>query len=277
MVDDKAGDMDDKVKTMPQAEASSQLFLRPTQYRMGSDFDLWLSRFDNFASTIKAADRKRILLSFLDDSAYKATQNLRFDPDASYDSFCHTLRERFEPAEAPVDIQAQFLAMMQLEGQTVVDYSDCLQAVAIRAFPDMSDEARQQLLSGKFLSGLRDPTVRTQTQLTCPLQTFPSLLQTARMVEAIYAQGKITQSTALAVEEKRDVMAIDLKRMIEDLSEKVSRLESRERYGDRRTDRQRGSLTCWRCGRPGHVQRFCKNMPQGNDQGMRIAGASFRK
>jgi hypothetical protein len=261
------------------AAAQFQLFLRPPQYQPGNDFKLWLSRFNNFTANVCDADRKRILFSFLDESAYRAAVNLEISDDASYASACQLLQARFQPSVSDTDKQAQFFALTQQEGQSVTDFADSLRSASSRAFPDMDASARQQLLSGKFLSGLRDATVRVQTQLKGTPDSFQELLKMAQLVEAINSQSRESCTAAAAVAaEDQQVMAVGIHQTLKELSEKVSRLEAgrHESSGSRGGGRLgRRSVKCWNCGQTGHTQRFCRNAPQGNDRGMSHAGSSF--
>lgn len=242
---------------------------------MGQDFELWLSRFDNFASSVPEDQRRNALLSFLDEKAYQAASNLDFN--GSYCDFKQTLLNRFRPSTSATDLQTQFLSLTQKTDQSVADYADALMVAARRAFPTMDEYASDELLRGRFVSGLRDSTVRMQTQLQ-PKSTFAATVEAARFVESVSGHGGA--ATAAAVEAP-EAMAVGIQRTLQELSEKISRLESKEREqrdgGVRRgADRGGRLVTCWKCGQPGHVQKFCRQK-SGNFSGAAIAGTPFRK
>uniref|UniRef100_A0A1I8II82 Aromatic-L-amino-acid decarboxylase n=1 Tax=Macrostomum lignano TaxID=282301 RepID=A0A1I8II82_9PLAT len=176
--------------TQPQASFVN-MFLRPPQYQHGQDFELWLARFNNFASSLPVDQRKNALLSFLDDKSYQAASNL--DAALSYDDFEKALKNRFRPSTSSAELQAQFFNLTQKDGQSVADYSDALIVAAKRAFPSLMDTkagaeqetsvtAKDELLKGRFLSGLRDPAVRMQTQMQAKA-TFADTVETARFDE----------------------------------------------------------------------------------------------
>lgn len=253
------------------------MFLRPAQYQMGQDFELWLSRFDNFALSVHEKDRKNVLLSFLDDKAYQAASNLE-TADLEYKPFKKALLNRFQPSTSAAELQTQFLTLTQKDGQPVADYADDLIAASKRAFPDLDGAAREEVVKGRFLSGLRDSAVRVQIQLQ-PKPSFAETLETARFVESVHSHGRA--ATALTAEAP-EALAVGFQRSLQELSEKISRLEAKtgEPDGDRRRRRDDGGrpVTCWKCGRLGHVQKFCRKQQKSeNFNGTTTAGTPFRK
>lgn len=255
----------------PVSAATAKMFLRPSQYQLGQDFELWLARFNNYASSVPEAERRNVLLSFLDDKAYQAASNL--ETGGTFKTFQDALIERFRPSSSTADLQTQFLALTQNNSQSVADYADALLVAARRAFSNLDSKAREELVKGRFLSGLRDSDVRMQTLLN-PQSTFAETLKTARFVESVHSQGGAA-ATALAAEAP-EALAVGIQRSLQELSEKVSRLEGKDREHGGSGRRINGKpVTCWRCGRPGHVQKFCKQQKSGNGNGTATAGTPF--
>jgi hypothetical protein len=132
--------------------------------------------------------------------------------------------------------------------------------------PNLEARAREQLLLHQFLAGLPSAVSR-QLRATGDAKELASTLERAKLLMSLEEE----QPVASVSQSQRDRVVTELQGQVLALTEQVAALKH---LGSRRSDEHTRSVQCFKCGKFGHIQRFCRSrFNQGNSNGM-IAGGN---
>ena len=89
--------------------------------------------------------------------AQRAVQ--RVDAEASFADTITALNERFEPMSRQTRYQAEFQTRRKKKVEGWVEFADDLRTLAEKGFPNLSEEAREQLALQNYLQQLDQPQI----------------------------------------------------------------------------------------------------------------------
>lgn len=196
------------------------------------------------------------------------------------------LQKRFGKAEDK-NFVLKLTQAAQRHNESTRGFLSRLSGLALKCFPN--DEAvRENLLFNQALKGLSSST-RRFIMAQCP-KTFQDIWQSALREEqcldfdkhnaeinvaATLAEVRPQNSDLAEIKQLLQLNMLESDKKIHDLTEQVQQLTLLVNNSNQSQSVQpqnppvRPAITCYSCGRRGHISRFCRNRQGGNGRGMR--------
>ena len=135
------------------------------------------SRFESHcrAAMVTKGLKSDVLLAALDDDAFTAVNSLGLPEEVlkDYGQLMAAVKERFATTTSPFELRFHLQRRRQKDGETFDAYAEALTWQAVRAYPDLTEEAQQEVRD-QFIEGLCDE--RVQERL---LQEAPETMEKA--------------------------------------------------------------------------------------------------
>ena len=250
----------------------------PEIFNGDSSWDQWIYHFENVAVVNDWDEdaRLRWLKVRLTGRAQTALQRLQ---DADYKNVKKALQERFEPSCRKERYQAQFQTRKKKKEEGWADFADSLRTLVDKAYPDLEENAKEQLALNHFVSQIENGQVAFSVRQKRPKTVDEAVSATLEMeayidAKTISSVEDVTTADPLPVNGVTSSMADLMKQCIERLEKLEMKIsQPRPRADDGRVNQlQMGGAgerprRCWNCGRPGHIARFCRApRRQGNER-----------
>ena len=159
----------------------------PKPYAVGSDFSLWVKRFESYAKAVKVADEQisDALLSLLDDSAFRAFDLLGLTEEQvrDYKQLVGALKKRFAPTTSEAELRFQFGQRCQKPSESFDEFVDAIVDLVNRAYPEMEAGTRMNLVRDRFIAGMRADFIQERLLQQAPV----SLDEARRIAKELYA------------------------------------------------------------------------------------------
>ena len=255
----------------------------PEVFNGDSSWDQWIYHFENVAvvNDWDEAARLRWLKVRLTGHAQTALQRLQEAVLADYKNVKKALQERFEPSCRKERYQAQFQTRKKKKEEGWADFADSLRMLVDKTYPDLEDNAKEQLALNHFVSQIENGQVAFSVRQKRPKTVDEAVSATLEM-EA-YIDTKTISTVVEADDVTTDPLAVNgvTSSMADLIKQCIDRLEKleltvsqpRPRADDGRMNQLQAGGTgerprrCWNCGRPGHIARFCRApRRQGNER-----------
>ena len=210
----------------------------------GGDVREWFQKFEicSEANGWDGAKKAKKLPTLLEGEALAAWMELTEDEKKDFGVLKSKLIKKLAPLEF-VSLE-EFQKRAIFPGESVGMYCYELKRLLQQAMPELSDEARQQLLIHQFLTGLPAPVSR-QLRAVGNTTNLEQLVEWAKVLMVIDGgDGKI------AAVQSEDTEVSKLKTQIEELTVQVAALT---------TQRAKKPIQCFYCKQAGHIQRYCPN------------------
>ena len=135
-------------KPSPSDSISRNVALKqPKPYSLSQNFKVWLSQFDEYSklANIPESKKKAVLVTLLDQTAYRAVQLLRIPESAPYQDFLQRVMARFDSGKSPGDYKLLLRARQQHSNEDVEMYADNLLELAENAYPDADYRFKEEI------------------------------------------------------------------------------------------------------------------------------------
>ena len=268
---------------------SSKPLVLPETYTGEGEWSQWICHFENVAAVNDWDDDKKLLWLKvrLTGRAQKAFQRLSDTASASYKEAKKALKERFEPASRKGLYQAEFQTRRKRKTEGWAEFAEDLKIIVDKAYPDLQDEAREQMALTHYLSQIDNPQVAFAVKQQKP-DNLDSAVSTTLEMESYLVSKSTTLSNTVAVVESEATHTTDegaeavgavntATGLMKELLERMEKLETevsaaKERTGPKPRGLQqrrqggngrRSDITCWSCGGPGHFARDCQKTGNG--------------
>ena len=251
----------------------------------GSTWTDWKFHFDNVAevNSWDEAAKLKWLKVRLTGRAQRAIQLLPAATAASLDLTVKALGERFEPAIKKNQYQAEFQSRKKKRSESWAEFADDLKSLADKGYPDLEENAREQLSIHTYLQQLEPPQVAFSVKQKRPAKLVDAVTATIEMesylpqvqqkpVAVSAVGGEETEGTLDISSVQQNATTLRLAGLVEKLAERVEKLESTNRQGSQSRNRRQPNQyrsyrgPCWECGKHGHIARNCptQSSRQGN-------------
>ena len=245
----------------------------------------WIAHFENVAAVNGWDDPAKLLWLRvrLTGRAQTALKRLPAATRESYADARRALEERFEPASKRDLYLSAFQTRHKKRFESWEDLAEDLRTLAEKAYPQLTEDAREQLALYHFLSRIDDTQLAISVKQRRP-STLDEAVSATLEVEAILTTtgkslriagvddagstetpGSSTSVAAATAQERQDATLELLKTLVE----RVEKLEMNQRTrepphtsrpnqrGYRLPPTQQGSVICRNCGQEGHYARGC--------------------
>ena len=246
--------------------------VQPEKYkgRLQDNFASWLMHFDQVAAVNNwnNVQETQFLGLALEGEAQLYYQSLpAATRNGGRQQLVQALQARFDPAQR-VDLhRAAFQARRQAKDEQLGTFCEAVRSLARQAYPQMAAGDLDSLTKDQFISGLDSRGMRVRVRELNP-QTTDGALQAALHHQAILAAelpaAEPVPIPAFAVSQPLDTVTDQLKAVLDRLATLEASLpgpirRSRPDQLPQAPQTQgRTPVTCWSCGRQGHISRECR-------------------
>ena len=199
----------------------------------------------------------RVRLTGRAQTAYK---QLSEEARAAYADCKKALRERFEPASKKELYLAEFQTRSKRVSEGWAAFAEDLKVLVNRAFPQLQNDAREQLALSHYLGQLTDHQIAFNVRQKCP-QTLDDAVSATLELESYLLPHRSAPSTessvsqvVAGVHQSQDMMMQMLTKMMARLDRLESDREAKQRGEDSTSKKP---VVCHICGIEGHFARGC--------------------
>ena len=249
--------------------------LIPDKFDGNSSFDDWVSHFECVAAINGWNDDKRLLWirAHMIGKAHAAYSRFSHETKDSYVLSKAALCERFKPTSNREFYKMEFRSRERKQTESWADFGDTLLLLVDRAFPDLSDDAREALALDRFMSQLNPQQVSLavkQRKPKCVREAVDAALEVQSYLIAWHRYDREKQHNE-AVREDRISTTVassthlqQLERIVETLKDIQLRLmncettqKTTQQSQFRDTSHQSHTVICRKCKQMGHYARGC--------------------
>ena len=238
-------------------------------------WDDWYFHFENVAAVNGWSDEQKLkwLRVRLTGRAQKALHRIPEASRTTYEATRAALKARFDPESRQTRYRAEFQTRRKKASEGWADFADDLKSLVDKGYPDLQDEAREQLAINAFLQQLTPSPVAFSVKQKRPSTLDDAVAATLEMESYVSSQTVVASmspsSEEVAVCPVSETNRLEkLTRAVEQLTERVEKLQrdgptqptprvDQPRPGAPTRPRRYFSGECWNCHRRGHVARNC--------------------
>ncbi|CAC5415384.1 unnamed protein product [Mytilus coruscus] len=230
---------------------------KPATFDGKGDWRPYILQFSTIADRYKWTDEQRLfkLVELLRDRALKYYSNRVKSLQASYKLFCQIFNEKFGKKELPHILRRLLQDLRQETDKNLKDFAERAQELAVDGYPDTPEKFAETLPTDAFLRGC----LNKRAALVAMDKNPESLDQAVQFVCSAAANQKvITGDTEDVQEQEEEKFAV---RVVAKDDDKRGGQRSRSQYRsptpERSTSPNRGTTSCYQCGKEGHYAREC--------------------
>ena len=294
---------------------ASRPLVLPDSFSGEGNWSQWIYHFENVAEVNEWEDAKRVLWLKvrLTGRAQIAYQQLSDITRANYGDTKKALKERFEPASQTARYLAEFENRRKKKTEGWADFAEDLRSLVEKAYPALQEEAKAQIALSHYLRHLDQPMTSFSVKQRTPKSLDEAVSATLEIESYQIGLPKI-ESGAVGVPlmdskthpevEEAEIGTVASRSssqlqdgLVHQLLQRLDKIEHELRRPERERDekasdgqRSPRSVTCWNCGRRGHVSRECykkqrhqeklqtlravSQRPEGNENKAQLIGIS---
>lgn len=250
----------------------------------------WLVHFENVAAVNKweSAEEKikwlRVRLTGKAQTAF-----MRF-PEAvrnNYGECLEALQRRFYPDSKRELYVAELHSRRRQKDEDWASFGDALKVLADKAYADLEEKARERLALNHFLTQIANPQVAFGVKQKRPKTVEEAVISTIELESYIGSSGecfRVSTMVPMADSEQdaagsativagvtpraggnskdEDGSLTEMLKVVNDRLHRLELLVERERKPGQSANvqqegKKRAFITCWNCGRKGHIARLC--------------------
>ena len=187
--------------------------------------------------------------------------------EVTYDALVTALTQRFKPEGQEEAYKAEFRRRVRKAEETFLEFGYSLGRLAIRAFPKLDHEARDDLVIDKFLLGLSDAKMQRHVSLVHPgcvdkAITLATEYETiAQSIKSPVPQKPKQVAAVASSSESSGSLGDETHKLLSNL---VSLMKSQQSWRPSKFKRK-APPECWGCGQVGNILQECTH-PVGKDQ-----------
>ena len=240
----------------------------------GDDIVVWLREFDAcaLANGWKDEDKIKKLPAFLRGRAATHFYATPAEERATYDAATKKLKQALCPPVERENYYAKFDNRMLRTGEDPSVYKWELEQLLEKADPNLTVEAKSALLSRQFMRGLPS-SIRGKLLAHNPTPTLSEMLSFVQRYRAVEDHEVPAHTSASTATHKQTADIDQLVGLMTELVTRQKALEdqvatSQQLYtaAIKQQQRPRANVTCFRCGKQGHIARECRNSSQRQDR-----------
>ena len=255
----------------PEPRGKSRLSYKPDKYDGTTDWADYLRHFQMVSAWNRwNLEEKAVQLTInLTGIARQAWVDSFSDVSApvSYESLVAALTQRFKPEGQEEAYKAEFRHRGRKREESFMEYGYALKRLAIRAFPRIKHDAREDIIVDQFLQGLVDMDMRRHVSLAHP-SSLDQAVSLATEYEVITQSLKTPQfhkpKQVAAVKESGETNnAKTLQTLVGAINKQTRQLNTLVKPESAKSWTS-GPVVCFACQQEGHIARYC---PQYGNRG----------
>ena len=256
----------------------------PEKFRSTDDFSLWQKRFEPYAQQNEITREHWVqeLVPLLENEPFRLLHQLGLLESTQYDAVIGALTQRYNPIGNELEWQQRPQTCTQKPEETLDDFAVELRLLAEKAYPKWSSDKQQEMARNRFI---QSPSIQLLLMKEQPDTLDGALMLARRQLSVEVAQKNLSSTKnsyhlAPIVDKSTSEVLVaplhgDVKQQeqLAALSKQLQQLTLEMKYlrqgpaNFRRTN-PRGSynscyrqtrITCWQCGKQGHIRRNCTN------------------
>ena len=270
----------------------------PEAYSGTGDWAEYVQYFEQCALINGWGDPQKVqfLAVRLRDAAQRFYNTLPVARKHNWQHVCQDMAQRFAPAATAPLFKAQFKARRRAAGEGLATLADELRRLVVRAYPNMPEGDRNELVRDQFIEALTPVSLRVRLQENPPA-TIQAAVEAALHLERVwgsvempagaanrlvgpYGDGAVAQLVAATATDAPPPGNSGIDKLVAEMQRLTARVDAvcARRGGAPpqagRTGRPgaRGALlTCYACGEPGHRAAECWQRQTGVGRGRPLA------
>ena len=253
------------VKDKLQLQYRTRTTILPTKCD-GEDIVAWFREFDacSQANGWKDENKLKKLPAFLRGRAASHFYAIPDNEKTTYAAATQRLKEALCPLVERENYYALFDARLLRTGEDPSVYKWELEQLLAKADPTLGAEAQLALLSRQFMRGL-PTTIRGKLLDHNPTPTLSEMVRFVQRYRAVEGHNTSFPTNASTTTTKPAADIDQLVGLMADLASRQKVLEDQVGFSQQfstaavsQTDRQRSNITCFQCGKQGHIARECR-------------------
>lgn len=251
--------------TVQRGVTDRRVEVKAGRYDGRSDWEAYRAKFQIVAQANGWNQRERAvrLAAALEGEALRALLDLNEAELADSQAVLTALDRRFGSAEPAVNLRQRLASRSRQPGEKLGVFAAEVRYLARKGYPTFTAEAQEDLATEAFLRGLTPESLRQHVRLSAPTSLELALKQ-AKVVEEVLEEGTLTRTSGRNPDSYPRTQARPARQM------EIAEVATLDAVQAQPLDFQ--PRRCWRCGQPGHIQRFCSatgpsSSLQGNGQG----------
>ena len=157
--------------------------ITPDAFNGELSWDEWIDHFESVARVNEWDDATRLLWLEvrMTGKAQSAWRRITYEAKSHYDTVKVALRKRFEPDSRRELYAVEFQTRRHNRGESWEELADTLRILADKAFPDLQDQAKEQLSLDRYLASLDKPELALAVKQKCPRNIDEAVVYTLEM------------------------------------------------------------------------------------------------